>query len=429
MNAAMTELPTAPAAPRAVTVSRTAYLPPMRAIDALCGVARRTGLPIGQLTVDSILDAARRKTGLTDFGEDSFMPRLHAAVGFADVAPFSHLGREIIRQIFITALTHRLRVEDYFRRHPDAADVQIERPVFILGFPRTGTTLLQNLLCLEDGARALKFWELSSPVPESDDPQVDRRIRMARARWTLRAAYLMAPEMRVVHEVTPQTPEECWPLFANTFAVLNWDLGAGLVPWGDWLLQQDMTQPYRYYKRQLQMMAHARPTRQFVLKCPEHLWFIDSLLRVFPDASLVWTHRDPVDVVASYCSLISLNRRVVHGRFDPVAVGQHITERLSSGVKRAIAVRRALPKDQIFDVDFRKLVADQAGTVHAIRESFGLPHQPGADDRVLAYLGNGRSDKRGAHVYDHAMYGLTPDSVYDAFAPYIDRFDIPLKYR
>ncbi|RME24839.1 MAG: sulfotransferase [Deltaproteobacteria bacterium] len=398
-------------------------------MDRACGIARNAGFGVTEISAEAIIDAARKRTGLEDWGSDAFLEPMARAIEEIGRARFTDLGRVIIRQALVTALSNRLKVEEYFRRHPDAAEVAIERPVFILGFPRTGTTLLQNLLTLEEGTRSLKFWELQSPVPVSANRAEDRRIRIARTERTLRAAYLMAPEMREVHEIRAETSEECWPLFANAFSVLNWDIGSGLRGYGDWLLRQSMVEAYRYYKRQLQMIAHFRPTGRFILKCPEHLWFVDALLEVFPDACLVWTHRDPFDVIASYCSLISLNRRVLYGRIDPVEIGAHITDRFATGVRRAMAVRRAQQHDQIYDVDFRALVKDQAGMVHHIRRAFDLPDGPGADARIQAWLENGRRDKRGAHVYDPQRYGLVPEQVYPAFSDYIDRFGVPLANR
>ena len=130
--------------------------------------------------------------------------------------------------------------------------------------------------------------------------------------------------MGAVHEIRADSVEECWPLFSPTFAVLNYDLQSGFEDFGRWLLEHDMSGPYREYRRELQLLAHHRSTGNFVLKCPEHLWFLDALFEVFPDACVVWTHRDPLDSVASYSSLMSLNRRMIYGRFDPVEIVTHV---------------------------------------------------------------------------------------------------------
>ena len=411
------------------TVARDDYRPLVRMIDLVCGGLQGIGLPLGRLDPGSILDAARSRTGLKDWGKEDFLVPMDRILAEARGAPFSSLARCVVRQTFIAAVSNRLRIEDWYRRNPAASQERIERPVFILGFPRTGTTLLQNLLSLDPGARALRFWELQSPVPVHADPAVDRHRRLRTARATLQAAYFVAPEMEFVHEIGPETAEECWPLFANTFAVLNWDIAGGLRGYGQWLLGQDMCGPYAEYRRQLQMMAHHQPTRRFVLKCPEHLWFIDALLDVFPDASIVWTHRDPVDSVASYCSLISLNRRMLYGHIDHPAIGAHIEQSFAQGVDLAMQARARHPHARFYDVSFRALVKDPKVVVRQLKDALDIEHAPDQDARIDAWLENERKDKRGAHHYDAARFGLEPGRVYQRFADYIDRYQIPLKHR
>ncbi len=410
------------------TVTREAYGPGVRLLDHLCRGLSALGTPLGDLDPDGLITAARRRCRLDDLGDPAFLPRLRRVTESLERAPVTALARAITRQTFITALANRLRHEDWMRRHPAAEHRPIQRPVFILGFPRTGTTLLQNLLSLEEGSRALRFWELQTPVPVSEDRARDRARRLRIARSTLAAAYLIAPEMRTVHEIGPETAEECWPLFANSFAVMNWELGSGLLDYGQWLREQDMTGPYREYRRQLQMIATAQDVRQLVLKCPEHLWFVDALLAVFPDAAIVWTHRDPLDSVASYCSLISLNRRLMYGRVEPKALGAHIQQAFADGVRRAMAARDRHPGALFLDVDFRALVRDTPGQVRALRERLDLPHDAAAEARVQAWLAdNGRQDRKGSHLYDPAHYGLEAGSLYPAFQDYIERFGIPVR--
>lgn len=411
------------------TVARENYRPAVRAVDLACGALQGVGLPLGRLDQGSILDAARRRTGLRDWGSEDFLVPMARILEDAQTAGFSALARCVVRQTFIAAVSNRLRLEAWYRAHPKAADERIERPVFILGFPRTGTTLLQNLLALDPGARALRFWELQSPVPVDDDPVVDRKRRLRTARATLQAAYFVAPEMEFVHEIGPETAEECWPLFANTFAVLNWDIAGGLRGYGAWLLQQDMRGPYGEYRRQLQMMAHHQPTGRFVLKCPEHLWFIDALLAVFPDAAIVWTHRDPFDSVASYCSLISLNRRMLHGRIDHPAIGAHIAQAFSEGVSLAMQARARHPQARFFDVAFHELVRDPKAVVRQLKGALDIPQHPDQDAHIDAWLEGERKDKRGAHHYDAGRFGLEPEAVYERFAAYIHQYRIPLKHR
>lgn len=418
--------PSPPRVPLSQTVSQLEYNAFTRALDSAAGVLQRFDPSLGRIEAGSILDTARRQTGLTDFGDEDFLEPLHRIIEEVPLDRFTSLARVVMRSIFVEAAKNRLRIQDYLKKHPEVLDLPVERPVFVLGFPRSGTTVLQNLLSRDSNRRSLRFWELTHPVPVHDDPAVDARRRIRTARRILRLAYLVAPEMGVVHEVRATTAEECWPLFENNFTVLNFDLQSGARGYGDWLEARDMRPAYRFYRQQLQILQHRQPGRQLVLKCPEHLWFLDTLLEVFPDAHVVWTHRDPYDSVASYCSLISLTWRMLYGRIQPEAIGEHIAYRFASGVDAAMRARdRMGADDRIHDVDFRHLVTDPAGVLQDLTDRFDLQWSEPIDEVVRSVLRDRRKDKRGAHKYDGAFYGLDPDALYARFADYIERFELP----
>jgi len=406
------------------TVNRMEIAPTLKLVNAAVGIAGWFGMPFGKLDVDSVLRTARRKTGLQDWGDEAFIDLMKRLFYEADAARVTRLGEIALRQTSFAATVNRLRIEDYHRRHPDAADIEIERPVFIVGFPRTGTTLLQNLLALEDGARALQFWELYTPVPVHDDPAVDRRQRLRKAKEVLTVAKTVAPEMPIVHDIKATTPEEDWVLMANTGAVMNNDLANGLVRWGDFLMRYDMTGPYREFRRMLQVMAHWKPTGRFVLKCPEHLWFLDSLLEVFPDACIVWPHRDPVSCIASYSSMISLTRRAWYGRIHAEHIGFHITDRFLTGVARGMEVRERVGEDRFVDINFERLSRDPVGAIRDIHQHFDMRHDDETDRQVRHWLAQPREDKPGKHVYSAAQWGLDVEDIYERFRPYTERFNV-----
>ena len=331
--------------------------------------------------------------------------------------------------VYFNTLSHRCLVsrslqQQYFTEHPELHDLPVERPVFVLGFPRTGTTIMQNLLAQEPGRRTLQFWELTRPVPTHPDLDRDRKARIKAAKADLGIAYRCAPEMAQIHEVRPTTSEECWPLLSISFSALNMDISMGLRRYGDWLLTQDMTWVYREYRERLQMLLHRQPAEQLVLKCPEHLWFLDSLLEVFPDACIVWTHRDPLACIASYCSLISLNLRTVRGGYNGEEVGAHITQRFYQGVTRAMAVRDRVGEKRFFDVDFRDVVANPLKVVEQINSHFGLNSSQAGRAAMEAYMRKDRKDARGRHRYDANRYGLAEDEVAKRFRDYTMRFGI-----
>lgn len=409
------------------TVSREQYglLENTLNLGASCLI--KSGLSVGKLEAPSILNAAQRTTGLHDWGPDDFIERLERLTTFAQAAPITSLARIFARQTFIKAVTNRLKMFEHLRNHPEIRQIEIKKPIFIVGFPRTGTTLLQNLLTLESGRRSLKFWELTAPTPVHDDPDIDRSKRRQTADRLLRLAYLISPEMADIHEIGTDNAEECWPLFANTFAVMNYDLSSGFRSYGDWLLERDMTGPYREFRLQLQLLAAQQETENFVLKCPEHLWFLDSLLKVFPDACIVWTHRDPVASIASYCSLVSLNRRTFYGNYDPHALGAHISDRFLTGIKRAMTVCEKVGQDRFFHVNFDTLVADPTSTVQQICTRFDYAYGSDLAKAIDEWQQNGRRDKRGRHKYSAERYGLDVSSIHQRYADYIETFQIAVK--
>jgi hypothetical protein len=419
----MAPIPTQPAVPACdVTVQVLQHRALERWAARLLALSGALGLPFTRLDVDSVLREARRKTRLDDWGSDRFvapMQQVFDSVGRCDYSPIAPL---FFRGLAVRAVVHRLQIEAFFERHPEAEAIPIERPIFVLGFPRSGTTVLQNLLAMGERRRPLQLWELANPAPLDPDPDRDRARRLARVESDLAWANRMSPEMASVHDIRPTTAEECWPLMSNALTVLNFDICHALRPYGDWLLAQDITWAYREYRRQLQMLLHRRSAHRLVLKCPEHLWFLDALLAVFPDACVVWTHRDPLVCTASYSSMVSLSRRFLQGHIDPPVIGEHVADRFVTGVERAMAVRDRLGDDRVLDVDYRELVGDPVAATNRVERHFGLRV---TDPRHLqAWLDEDRDDRPGSHRYDPAMWGLQREALDERFGAYIERFGL-----
>lgn len=408
------------------TVQRLRSWPRVRVVEVLAGLGLRAGLSFGVLDVDGIVDAARRRTGLSELGDEGFLEPMRRLFAEAVPSAITPLARLMMRQGAVSAVANRLRIQDYVRRYPDVLDVPVERPIFVLGFPRTGTTLLQDLLALSPECRELRFWELLCPAPVHADPDTDQSRRRLSARAVVAAAYFVAPEQRVIHQLGVDTPEECWLLFQNRFSALNNDLASGFTGFGEWLLTQELRPAYEDYRRQLQVLLHQRkgPGR-LVLKCPEHLWFLDPLLQVFPDARIVWTHRDPVDSVASYCSLSSLQIRNMWGVVDARRVGENISHRFAQGVERAMAARDRHPGARFVDVRFDELAADPRAVFERVREAVEIPASPALEAAVTAHLASGRGEGVGKHVYRAEPWGIDAAALRPRFAAYIERFQVP----
>jgi hypothetical protein len=406
------------------TVSSLRYRGRVQVLNWLAGVAERLGSDLGRLDPDAILAHARRSTGLDDFGDPRFDAPLRRVVELVrQETSFTPLARVILRQSWNLAAVHRLQLAEHLKRHPEIRDIEIKKPIFVLGFPRTGTTLLQNLLALDPRRRGLRLWELTDPIPAAADPLAHERSAVRRISWALAGAYQLAPEMGQVHYIAPTTYEECWYLFGNTFSVMNWDLQSGLQAYGDWLTDDyDMRPAYHEYRSYLQTRLRWGPAEQLVLKCPEHLWFLEALLSVFPDACIVWTHRDPFPTIASYCSLMSMQWRNLYGEIPMRRLGEHMERRLLQGVDRAMAARERLGSDRFIDVRFNDLVEDPIGQLRKIHERFDLGWADADAARAREYLATDREDARGQHRYDPAAYDLDRDAIHARYRHYIDAY-------
>lgn len=408
-----------------ITVSRFDYPPMLKLVNQLARLVGQFGLPFTKLDPEGIIASAINTSGLRDFGSDDFMEPLGIMLEDARELPLTPLAKIAMRQVVVEALVRRLRLVEYRDQHPSLESVPIERPIFVLGFPRTGTTMLQNLLCRHTGRRALEFWELTNPIPVHTDPVRDERKRRRSAAFMIALSDLFAPEQAAVHDVRVDTPEECWYLFTSSLSALGWYLQSRMPRYGAWLMRQDMVPAYQRYRRHLQVLALNAPETPLVLKCPEHLWFLDSLLEVFPDACIVWTHRDPLSSIASYCSMTTMLNRTLYGRVNPPELGDHLLHCFEDGAARAMRVREHLRNPrQILDISFQELTQDPTATTRRICDHFGLPfsEEQGQDD-----WSRSRRDGQFTHKYDGEIYGITRERVDKRFADYMDRYNVRVR--
>ena len=396
----------------------------LRVLNVLIRWLQPLGLTPSKLSVDSISKKAKRRTGLDDTGNPIYKEGMDKLVEAVNQSAVTDFGKFTSTGFGVDALSNRLRMVDYFKKHPEVADVKIDRPVFIVGFPRTGTTLLQNLMHLGEDRRALEFWELTNPVPLHDNPEKDVKKRQRITKSRLAIANFVVPEMKFIHEVRHDSLEECWSLFIPQFAVPNWDMTSRWPDYGEWMLQNDLRPAYEEYKKYLQIMVHRVPEKKLILKCPDHMWHLDALLDVFPDACIVWTHRDPGKSIPSYCSLASLNWRLIYGEFNPRELGPYLETRLKTGIERGLKARAASDESRFLDINFNELLDDPIGAVNRITDHFNISQVP--NDKMQEYLDTDRPDNRGKHKYSDDYYGLNADSIREHYKDYISRFGISI---
>lgn len=387
------------------------------------------GSGVGQwvikLDADQLMAEARRQTGLHDFGGEAFIEPLRRLVrALEEEGDLSLVGRISIRGGLLRLLVQRLRIAEDLARHPEIREVPIQRPVFILGFMRTGTTLLFNLLARMPGARAPKLWEMLWPSPPPDPATEATDPRIERTRRFTEQAHKAVPAMKTIHPLVATAPEECLFLLGLSFTDFAAEARAHLPGYMNWLMDTDMVPAYRYYREVLQLLTWKSKAGHLVLKSPIHLYNLDALLTVFPDARIIQTHRDPRQVVASGCSLYETTRITSMRGHDPVALGEQWLDTWGQAMDRAMAARAKASPQQFLDVHFDELMADPTGQVQRIHRWAGLGGEEAAAGVVQSWLAENPRHKHGVHQYTLEHYGLDAQRVAERFRAYTGHFGV-----
>lgn len=399
---------------------------PIRMMLSAANVLHRCGLPSPDFTPEAVIRAAKRMTGLSDFGGDESF-RLPLKILLEDCVAetrYGYLGRWMARQRCVGLTSNRLLIQDELKRHPEIRDIRITRPLFVLGLPRTGTTLLYNLLAQDPKSRPLMTWEAFGPSISARDEKrrVDPRIQ--RAKWLVWAIYYAAPQMRAAHPMDPLGPEECLGLLASTFVSIFLADGPRYRDWLMTLDKDETAAAYRYYKQQLQALQRQKGGEHWILKSPAHLYAIDGLVDVFPDACIVHTHRDPREVVPSGCSMSAMVQGIAYEQFDLHQFGAYYVETLLKCLDRAIKARDSIPPERAFDLQFEALMQDPIGCVHRIYQYFGYDLSAEMETRMQRLLKENPRHKHGVHRYSLEQFGLTPEAIDRDFSFYCERFQL-----
>jgi Sulfotransferase family len=386
-----------------------------------------------ELAADPVLAQASAETGLDDLGEDGFVEPLGVLLGALDrEVSRSAMGRVSAHGLFLGLAKNRLLVEDLVRAHPEILDVPIERPIVIVGQPRTGTTHLHNLIAADPAIRSLPYWESLEPV-------LDERARVAVAdgapdprleRTAVGLAFLdeAAPDFKRMHEMTVDHVHEEIQLLAIGGSTMLAETMGVIPEWKAWYLAHDQTPYYAYLRKMLQILQWQRGGTRWVLKSPQHLEQLGPLLHVFPDATFVFTHRDPVSVIASTATMMSYTARLSHDVVDPHLIGGYWSERVEQMLNRGMRDHDLLPAERTIDVRFDEFMADDVAMVERI---YAVADQPFTNDVRAAMDTFMAEHPRGLHgglIYDlEGDFGVDPSERRSAMRAYTDRFDVQLE--
>ncbi|MGP3998799.1 sulfotransferase family protein [Streptomyces sp. 8N706] len=360
---------------------------------------------------DRVFDRLVAMTGQADGDQrfvDDFRFLLRHWAGDENLTP---LGWQSAQTHVRRHLTNRARIRRLVAEHPAIEREPIENPVFVVGLPRTATTLTHGVLSLSDEHRCPLLWELLTP--DLDVPPGQRRKAIAPARRMVQGTNLLAPRFQDIHRIVAEGPEEC--TFALPHALMP--LSQARIPeYQAWHYQRDFVPDYRHLKQVFQVLQYGRPRRRWMLKSPMHVENLDALRTVFPDATIVWTHRDPVTVMASFCSLIEHGMTISVRRMDLHGIGATWLELLSRAVTRGLAARAAIPRGALVDVPYSWLGSDPATGAPKLYDAVGARWTEAEAARLPAVTARPKGTR--PHVYDLSRYGLTRADVESAFADY-----------
>jgi hypothetical protein len=388
---------------------------------------RAAGVPLARLDERSLLEAACKDTGLSDFGDDWFREPLRLLLDSLERdAHLTLMGRVIARRDTLRILENRLRMVDVRARHPEIDAEDVGSPLFILGLPRTGTTILHELLAQDPANRAPLTWECEQPWPPPERATFETDPRIDEVERRLSEVERLIPDFKRMHRMGARLPQECAVLMQSEFASMISHTQFRVPRYQAWLQEADLAPVYASHRRQLQILQWRCRGERWVLKTPQHLWHLEALLTVYPDARIVQTHRDPLRVVASLTSLVSLLRSMSSDRVDPLEIGADWAERLHEGLHRTMAVRdRGVCRpEQVVDLPYHALMRDPLGAIRGIYEHFGLALSDTAETRMRRYLADNPRDKHGAHVYALEFAGLDPSAERRRFAAYQERYGL-----
>ena len=402
------------------TLEQTRPLLPVRLLNGCGALLEKTRIQRTPLLAVDLIETAKRRCGLDDFGGGDFFEAISRLLESCHrESRLNLIGRIALRSDLLRTLCSRLLMEEDRQIYPGIARQEIREPLFIVGLPRSGTTLLHTLLAADPEHRVPLTWEVMTPSPPTGDHE-QRRIQRA----TQSCNYLnwLAPTFRHVHAVGAELPQECVGLMTPSFMSDQFDTMYYVPSYRAWFFRQDLLPAYEYHRRFLQHLQFHRSARRWVLKAPTHMFALPTLLSVYPDALFVQTHRAPLEAMASVSSLITILRRVFSDAVDPLVVCRDAVQYWSQTLDTFLQERDRLAHKRICDLDFLEIRRDPIAAVRRIYKHFGWLLSPETEQRMRVVLARQSREQYGNHRYDLSQFGFDPAEGARAFAAYCEQF-------
>lgn len=395
----------------------------IRLINTIGERLERMNFAKPELHADKLISRAQRRTGLDDWGDESFRSGLeHLSASLTAQAQLSQVGRIAAYYNLLDHLCVRLRLNNYRKGRPEVAEQQINRPLFILGLPRTGTTILHELIAQDPCFRSPASWEVSRPLPPPAVHSYNSDRRIAVVDRLLDVLEKLSPGFQAIHAIGAQLPQECVYILASSFISEQFGYMYNIPDYRNWAMDQDMTHAYAWHAQFLQHLQVDTARERWVLKTPAHLAYLKYVLTQYPDASIVWTHRRPLNAIASFSSLACTLRGGFSAHVDPLATGAYEFEHFSKMAQRGMADRQVLDKGQFIDVGFDAICTDPISVISNIYRRLGLELTHEARLSMREYLRRRPRNLYGEHRYSPDTFGLDADLEQQRYSEYLSQY-------
>ncbi|MBW2268598.1 MAG: sulfotransferase [Deltaproteobacteria bacterium] len=380
------------------------------------------------LSVDAVLAAAAQEGATFAWMDDAYRERMGVILSACAEDPgLSPLGRGLHFSYCVRYVVQRSRLEALYREHPEIAEVEIRRPVIIAGLPRSGTTHMLNLVAVDDRWRSLRYWEAMEPFPSAEeqagDFAEDPRIERCRQQLTLQEQVM--PHFKSMHEMRLDHIEEEVFLQLFDFSTVLMDNYALSTKWRDYYLAMDPLPSYRFLKRALEALQWMRGPERWILKSPQHMERISTLVEVFPDATFVFPHRDPVSVATSMITMMAYTARMSRDAVEPEKIAAYWADRIHRMLEACVRDCDKLPQDRTIHVPFHEFMTDDVAMIERIYATAGQPMTEDVRRKMANYAVDHPRGKHGRIVYDlKGDFGIDPSELYERYAFYIERFGV-----
>jgi hypothetical protein len=377
----------------------------------------KIGIRSKRLSARELIEKAQRRTRLDDFGDGDFFEALSRLLEACHrEARLNVIGQMALRNDIVRILSNRLSLTADRCLYPEIARQEIREPLFIVGLPRSGTTLLHTLLAADPAHRAPLTWEVMSPSPPTSE---DRHQRVAQAARGLAALRWLAPTFETVHATGAELPQECVSLTSPTFMSDQFDTMYNIPSYRAWFFAQNLRPAYEFHRRTLQHLQFRKSAERWVLKAPAHMFAAPALLSIYPDARFVQLHRDPIEAVASVSSLVTILRRVFSDSVDPVQIGQDALAYWAQALKTFSRARDQLPESRVCDVYYGDVRKDPIAAAKKVYAHYGWSFPANLEERMRRVLTQQSTHANGTHRYDAAYFRL---GGLNGFEEYCERF-------